>query len=472
MSFTKVKSTQIDVAELAGEMSTAGVLVESVNGDTGIVTITAADLGLGNVDNTSDINKPVSTATSTALGFKENTANKGVAGGYASLDGTGKIPSGQLPALAISNTFVVANQAAMLALSTAETGDVAVRQDGAGSFILAGTNYSVLADWQLLNAPTDAVVSVNGYTGTVSLTAADVSAAPSTHVGSNGASHAVADGTFDGFMSSSNFTKLAGIAIGATANSSDAYLLSRTNHTGTQASTTISDFSEAVDDRVFNLLTEGSNIDYVYNDAGNTFSIAVNPNPIWTGTSHERMVTGTTAERPVSPINGDTRFNSTLSREEIYKGAWTPFGKVLQVVTGDVAVTTITSATPAFDNSAPLISEGTSIWSTSFTPLKSTSKILVMFNVWHANSNNARAHTGAVFYGATLLSSFAGGVENSARPSNLTYIKQHLPGNTTTVTIDARMGTPGGNTLYVNQGATQTLGGTGTTTYIILEIEA
>lgn len=42
-----------------------------------------------------------------------------------------------------------------------------------------------------------------------------------------------------GFMTSAQFTKLAGIATGATANSTDAYLLDRTHHTGTQASTTI-----------------------------------------------------------------------------------------------------------------------------------------------------------------------------------------------------------------------------------------
>lgn len=40
--------------------------VTSVAGRTGVVTLTSADVGLGNVDNTSDVNKPVSTAQSTA----------------------------------------------------------------------------------------------------------------------------------------------------------------------------------------------------------------------------------------------------------------------------------------------------------------------------------------------------------------------------------------------------------------------
>lgn len=45
-------------------------------------------------------------------------------------------------------------------------------------------------------------------------------------------------------------SKLAGIANGATANSTDAILLARDNHTGTQLSSTISDFSSAADARV------------------------------------------------------------------------------------------------------------------------------------------------------------------------------------------------------------------------------
>lgn len=44
-----------------------------------------ADVGLGNVDNTSDANKPVSTAQATAIALKETAANKDATGGYAGL---------------------------------------------------------------------------------------------------------------------------------------------------------------------------------------------------------------------------------------------------------------------------------------------------------------------------------------------------------------------------------------------------
>ena len=44
--------------------------VVSVNGHVGVITLTKADVGLSNVDNTSDANKPVSTAQQTAIDAK------------------------------------------------------------------------------------------------------------------------------------------------------------------------------------------------------------------------------------------------------------------------------------------------------------------------------------------------------------------------------------------------------------------
>lgn len=47
-----------------------GGAIDSVNGQTGVVVLTKSDIGLANVDNTSDINKPISSATQTALNNK------------------------------------------------------------------------------------------------------------------------------------------------------------------------------------------------------------------------------------------------------------------------------------------------------------------------------------------------------------------------------------------------------------------
>jgi len=49
-----------------------------------LVGVTAASVGLGNVDNTSDLNKPLSTATTTALNSKQNT----IIGGASTITGS------------------------------------------------------------------------------------------------------------------------------------------------------------------------------------------------------------------------------------------------------------------------------------------------------------------------------------------------------------------------------------------------
>ena len=72
--------------QLNNKLSSAPVT--SVNNKTGAVTLTKGDVGLGNVDNTSDANKPISNATQTALNDKQS---KITANGILKGDGTGTI---------------------------------------------------------------------------------------------------------------------------------------------------------------------------------------------------------------------------------------------------------------------------------------------------------------------------------------------------------------------------------------------
>jgi hypothetical protein len=64
------------------------------------------------------------------------------------------------------------------------------------------------------------------------------------------------------------------VAEGATANAADAALRDRATHSGTQEAATISDFAEAVDDRVAALLVAGSNVTLTYDDIANSLTIA------------------------------------------------------------------------------------------------------------------------------------------------------------------------------------------------------
>ena len=95
--------------------------------------------------------------------------NTGVSSGNIPiLDSNGKLADSVIPAVAITDTYVVATEDAMLALS-AQKGDVAIRSDLNKSFVLQATPASTLANWKELLTPTDAVLSVNGKTGAVTL---------------------------------------------------------------------------------------------------------------------------------------------------------------------------------------------------------------------------------------------------------------------------------------------------------------
>lgn len=96
------------------------------------------------------LNKPTFVATESDPVF---LGQKGAVNGVATLNSSGKIPNAQIPALALVDTYVAASQAAMLALSSAEQGDVAIRTDLSKTFILTDNNYSTLASWKELLSP-------------------------------------------------------------------------------------------------------------------------------------------------------------------------------------------------------------------------------------------------------------------------------------------------------------------------------
>ena len=90
----------------------------------------------------------------------------------------GKVPNSQLPSLAINAVFSVANQAAMLALSSAVIGDIAIvtGTTAQGSYIMSALPPGTATNWVLMENPQGYIASVNGRTGNMVLTAANVNA--------------------------------------------------------------------------------------------------------------------------------------------------------------------------------------------------------------------------------------------------------------------------------------------------------
>lgn len=98
------------------------------------------------------------------------TNTRGVPFGVAGLDADGKLSTSVLPALALTDIFEAANQAAMLAL-VAQVGDIAIRTDQNKTYALAAEPASTLANWKELRTPTDVVQSVAGLTGAITAAA-------------------------------------------------------------------------------------------------------------------------------------------------------------------------------------------------------------------------------------------------------------------------------------------------------------
>lgn len=180
-SGTTAENVQDALDEVVSQLDgiTGGGVVTGVKGDAestyrkGNVNITKANIGLGNVDNTSDANKPISTATQTALNLKANTADlgalatkdsltktdvglgnvtndaqvkrseMGVANGVATLDTTGKVPSSQLPSY-VDDVLEYDNLAAFP--TTGEAGKIYVAKDTNKTYRWSGTAYVEISE--------------------------------------------------------------------------------------------------------------------------------------------------------------------------------------------------------------------------------------------------------------------------------------------------------------------------------------
>jgi len=161
------------------------------NGGTGATTLTGYVKGTGTTAMTASATIPNTDIT--GLGTA-STLNAGSANGVATLDAGGKVPQSQIPLMGDLNyqgTWNASTNTPTLTSSVGTKGYYYV-VDVAGSTNLNGITDWQIGDWAIFNGTvwqkvdnTDAVTSVNGYTGTVVLTAADVSAVP--YTGATGA---------------------------------------------------------------------------------------------------------------------------------------------------------------------------------------------------------------------------------------------------------------------------------------------
>ena len=248
-----------------GYVEVSAAPVTSVAGRTGAISLTSSDVGLGNVNNTSDASKPVSTAQaaadsavassastdattkadaakayaiqranhtgtqaiSTVSGLQTALDSKQGSGSYATLDGGGKVPATLLPSY-VDDVIEAASLSYLNANVTGETGKIYVTLDNNKTFRWSGSAYvEISASPGSTDAVTEGSVnlyftnsrasaaapvqSVAGRTGTVTLTKTDVGLDNVTNV------DATARANHTGTQSVSTITGLASVATSGSA---------------------------------------------------------------------------------------------------------------------------------------------------------------------------------------------------------------------------------------------------------------
>ena len=157
--------------------------VDSVNGQTGIVVLTKSSVGLGNVDNTSDLNKPISTATQTALNAKAPLASPALTGTPTAPTPLSSDDSTRIATTAFVRDYVDTISTGVSSVSVTapitNTGTASSPVIGIDDATTTTAGAMTAADKTKLDgieagAEVNAVDSVNSKTGAVVLTKSDV----------------------------------------------------------------------------------------------------------------------------------------------------------------------------------------------------------------------------------------------------------------------------------------------------------
>lgn len=238
-----------DVADAATSRTNLGVDAAGTDNSTNVtvaagrdyITLSGQELTLGPVDLAADItgNLPM-TSLNGGAGASSSTFLRG--------DGTWVSPAGSGDLLAANN---------LSDLNNAETARTNLGL-AIGSNVQAFQAAQAQSVWETGTATTESVVSPAKIAAAVSALASgggDMIKAtydPNTVNGNVFDMANMVEATTEKIFTATERTKLSGIATAATANDTDANLLSRANHTGTQVASTVSDFSTAADARITN----------------------------------------------------------------------------------------------------------------------------------------------------------------------------------------------------------------------------
>lgn len=211
-------------------------------------------------------------------------------------------------------------------------------------------------------------------------------------------------------------------------------------------------------------------------------------------TEKTHIATGTTAQRPATPVEGDIRRNSTTGNYEgtdetgtwkyfiteeniaaqVFVAANMPAGSVVNSTVGTYATNAdLTTAIPA-DDTIPQNTEGTQIISVSHTPASTTNKLRIRFTGQAAGAGAGYQIAAAIFKNSTAdaiaATAVNGGASGEMQPLSIQC--EYTPGSTSAQTISVRVGA-GSGTIRMNGGpSTRAYGGASAACLIVEEIKA
>lgn len=206
-------------------------------------------------------------------------------------------------------------------------------------------------------------------------------------------------------------------------------------------------------------------------------NIALPTNPIMKGVQAMRPPVGTTAERNGAPTLGDFRYNSSLGiHEGLTPNGWIPMSAVIiSSYRGNVAQTSGTTRIP-FDNTPPLVTEGTQLWSKTVTPKVVGAIMTIEFDIMVDGSTGSQTTTLSLFRDNTLIgftaSASTGGTVTvtSNKPGNLALCVNDTVTSLTSVTYSCRIGNESAGTWYAGRAASASFGGTNSCGWKIDEV--
>lgn len=145
-------------------------------------------------------------------------------------------------------------------------------------------------------------------------------------------------------------------------------------------------------------------------------------------------------------------------------------GAIAQVKTGLCPKMSGTTLIPS-DNTIPLITEGTLLWTQKITPTAASSRISISSSQYVDSSSTNRNVTISIFRNTTCIHAQVVNITTAARPEVLPITFVDTPNTTSEVTYTARIGISSAATWHINNSNTGIgYGGVSPSNYIIMEL--